>query len=92
MKSTCAISPSTKLGMKKYRGTYLALTETGTKTVAGTRNGDQQRQPGRATVELLPTQRCASIDELTAGGTDLAPSGDYKRYNWCYDPLQYDVN
>ncbi len=84
-----SINPNS--GMK-HRGTYLAFTETGTKTAAGTPTGvDHIKALGVSHVELLPTQRCASIDELTAGGTGLVPSGDYKRYNWCYDPLQYNV-
>jgi pullulanase len=75
-----------------HRGTYLAFTETGTKNPSGTPTGvDHIKALGVSHVELLPTQRCASIDELTAGQTTLAANGDYQHYNWCYDPLQYNV-
>lgn len=84
-----SINPNS--GMQ-HRGKYLAFTETGTKTPGGSATGvDHIKALGVTHVELLPTQRCASIDELVAGGTDLVPNGDYKRYNWCYDPLQYNV-
>lgn len=78
-------------GMKN-RGKYLAFTETGTTGPGGVRTGvDGLKQLGMTHVELLPTQGCATLDEVQGGSTNPAPEGDGSRYNWCYDPQNYNV-
>jgi pullulanase len=76
-------------GMKN-RGKYLAFTESGTKNSAGQSTGvDSLKQLGVTHVELLPVQRCLTLDEIL--GSTAEPARNAARYNWCYDPEQYDV-
>ena len=65
----------------QHHGKYLAFTETGTKGPGGVSSGvDSLKQLGITHVELLPTQGCASVNEIQD-----AP------YNWCYDPAFYNA-
>ncbi len=69
----------------KYRGKYLAFTETGT-----TLNGegkiptcvDYLKNLGVTHVQLLPVYDYATVDESQA---------DAEEYNWGYDPKNYNV-
>lgn len=75
-------SMSPNSGMK-YKGKYLAFTETGTKNPAGEATGiDHLKELGITHVHLLPVFDFASIDE-----TKL----NENKYNWGYDPLNYNV-
>jgi pullulanase len=42
-------------------------------------------------LELLPIAGCGTLDEIRGGCADPAPVGDGSRYNWCYDPRDYNV-
>jgi pullulanase len=76
----------------KHRGKYLAFTETGTTGPGGVKTGvDSLKELGATHVEILPTAGCGSLDEVLGGSTSPAPKGDDKRYNWCYDPRNYNV-
>lgn len=75
----------------QHRGKYLAFTEHGTHTPSGVPTGiDSVKALGVSHIELLPIQGCATLDEIKGGSTDLAPE-DPTRYNWCYDPRNYNV-
>lgn len=68
-------------GMKN-KGKYLALTERGTH-IAGMSTGiDHLKELGVTHVHLLPSFDFGSIDETRL---------DRKRYNWGYDPVNYNV-
>jgi pullulanase len=86
-----SISPNS--GVKpQWRGKYLAFTQHGTKGPGGVKTGvDSLKQLGITHVELLPIQGCSSLDEIKGGSTDPAPNGDSSRYNWCYDPRNYNA-
>lgn len=71
-----------------HHGKYLALTESGTTVKRGdgkeaplTSGLDHLRELGITHVHLLPSYDFASIDEAS----------DTPRYNWGYDPLNYNV-
>jgi pullulanase len=78
-------------GMKN-RGKYLALTEHGTHTPLGSPTGiDSVKALGVSHIELLPIQGCATLDEVKGGSADVVQGADGTRYNWCYDPRNYNV-
>lgn len=65
------------------RGKFLALTETGTRTVHELTSGlDHLCELGVTHVHLLPSFDFASVDESHP---------EWKQYNWGYDPLNYNV-
>jgi len=65
------------------KGKYLALTEKGTKNEAGASTGlDHLRELGVTHLHLLPSYDYGSIDESQL---------HEKRYNWGYDPTNYNV-
>lgn len=65
------------------RGKFVALTEQGTRTPDGLPSGiDHLRQLGVTHVQLLPSYDYGSIDETRL---------DDNRYNWGYDPVNYNV-
>lgn len=67
----------------KNKGKYLALTEHGTTSPEGLPTGiDHLVELGVTHVHLLPSSDYASIDETRL---------DENRYNWGYDPLNYNV-
>ncbi len=67
----------------EYRGKYLGLAQTGTKTEEGLATGlDHLKELGVTHIHLLPFFDFNSIDE-----TDTAKPA----YNWGYDPLNYNV-
>ena len=75
-----SVSPNS--GMKN-KGKFLAFTEKGTKNTAGEATGiDHLKELGITHVHLLPSFDFATIDE-----TKL----NEKKYNWGYDPLNYNV-
>ncbi|MGH2442227.1 MAG: hypothetical protein ACRDFX_03565 [Chloroflexota bacterium] len=75
----------------RYRGKYLAFTESGTHTLDGTATGvDSLVRLGITHVDLLPSQRCGAVNEITDGSTVQALPGE-ARSNWCFDPVQLDV-
>ena len=66
----------------KYKGKYLAFTETGLKNSAGIPVGvDYLKQLGITHVHLLPSYDYASVDE----------SSSEPQFNWGYDPQNYNV-
>ncbi len=76
----------------KHRGKYLAFTENNTKGPHGVATGVASlKQLGITHVELLPIQGCNSLDEILGGSTAVAPKGDGTRYNWCYDPRNFNA-
>lgn len=78
-------------GMRN-RGKYLAFTERSTRGPGGVSTGlDSIKQLGVTHIELLPTEGCATLDDIRGGATDPAPPGAGGRYNWCYDPKNYNV-
>lgn len=67
----------------KYKGKFLGLAETGTKSPEGESTGlDHIRQLGVTHVHLLPCFDFSSVDETK-------PSAG--QYNWGYDPQNYNV-
>lgn len=67
----------------KNKGTYLGLTETGTKNAEGLSTGlDHIKELGVTHVHLLPIFDFYSLDESKP---------DKPQYNWGYDPLNYNV-
>ncbi|MCM3170672.1 type I pullulanase [Paenibacillus sp. MER 99-2] len=80
-----SIHPSS--GMK-YRGKYLAFTETGLLDQEGNSIGiDHLAELGITHVHLLPVFDFATVDEAQV---DTCNS-DRSNYNWGYDPLHYNV-
>lgn len=75
-----SISPASGID---HKGKFLALTEAGTRSPEGLATGiDHLRELGVTHVHLLPSYDYASIDETRL---------DENRYNWGYDPLNYNV-
>ena len=65
------------------KGKYLALTETGTKTPEGEATGlDHLKELGVTHIHILPSFDFATVDETRL---------DENRYNWGYDPKNYNV-
>ena len=65
------------------KGKYLALTETGTKSIDGLSTGiDHLKELGVTHIHLLPSFDFASIDEARL---------DLNVYNWGYDPKNFNV-
>ena len=65
------------------RGKFLALTEHGTVSPQGLATGiDHLKQLGVTHVQILPSYDYGSIDETRL---------DDNRYNWGYDPVNYNV-
>lgn len=66
-----------------HRGKFLALTEHGTVTPEGLATGiDHLKQLGVTHVQILPSYDYGSIDETRL---------EDNRYNWGYDPINYNV-
>lgn len=66
----------------KNKGKFLAFTEEGVKTSGGKISGiDYIQSLGVTHIQLLPVYDFGSVDELD----------QYKKYNWGYDPVQYNV-
>lgn len=75
-----SVSPASGI---EHKGKFLALTEEGTRSPEGLATGiDHLRELGVTHVHLLPSYDYASIDETRL---------DENRYNWGYDPLNYNV-
>lgn len=75
-----SIDPSSGV---KNRGKFLALTEHGTTTPEGLATGiDHLKELGVTHVQILPSYDYGSIDETRL---------DDNRYNWGYDPINYNV-
>ena len=75
----------------KYKGKFLGLTKTGSKYKSS--NGttvktglDHIKELGVTHVHLLPFYDFYTVDEV-----QNAKDKDYKKYNWGYDPLNYNV-
>lgn len=67
----------------KFRGKYLAFTETGTTNSYGDKTGvDHLKDLGITHVHLLPTFDYATVDETMH---------NEEQYNWGYDPKNYNV-
>lgn len=67
----------------EHKGKYLAFTETGTSTSAGTPTGiDHIKSLGVTHVHLLPVFDYLSVDESDPGRP---------QFNWGYDPQNYNV-
>lgn len=67
----------------RYKGKFLALTESGTKNPAGLATGiDHLKELGVTHVHILPSYDYASVDE-----SKLSEN----KYNWGYDPQNYNV-
>lgn len=67
----------------EHVGTFLGLTETGTKNSEGLATGlDHIKELGVTHIHLLPSYDYATVDE-----TDL----DSNQFNWGYDPKNYNV-
>ena len=65
----------------EWRGKFLGLTQTGTKTAKGTTTGlDYLKDLGITHVHLLPVYDYASVDETTCSN-----------FNWGYDPQNYNT-
>lgn len=80
-----SIHPSS--GMK-YRGKYLAFTETGLLDSEGNSIGiDHLAELGITHVHLLPVFDFATVDEAQVDASNSHRSN----YNWGYDPLHYNV-
>ncbi len=66
-----------------YKGKYLALAETGTRTPSGEKTGiDHLKELGITHIHLLPSADFNTVDEAAP-----YPGG----YNWGYDPVNYNV-
>lgn len=75
-----SIHPSSGIANK---GKFIALLESGTKTLDGEKTGiDHLKELGVTHVQILPSYDYGSIDE-----TKL----DENRYNWGYDPKNYNL-
>ncbi len=75
---------SNKIETSKYKGKYLAFTETGLKNANGISVGlDYVKQLGITHVHLLPSFDYASVDE--------SKTGKDAQFNWGYDPQNYNV-
>lgn len=75
-----SVSPASGI---EHKGKFLALTEEGTRSPEGLATGiDHLRELGVTHVHLLPSYDYASVDETRL---------DENRYNWGYDPLNYNV-
>lgn len=74
---------SSKAGSQiQSRGKFLGLTEEGTRTASGSLTGlDYLTDLGFTHLQLLPIYDFGSVDELN----------QFSRYNWGYDPVQYNV-
>jgi pullulanase len=69
----------------RKKGKFLGLTETGTLNKAGLNTGlDHIKDLGVTHVQILPSFDFASIDEEANDGTEY-------KYNWGYDPKNYNV-
>jgi pullulanase len=75
----------------KYKGKFVGLTKTGAKYKSS--NGttvktglDHIKELGVTHVHLLPFYDFYTVDEV-----QNAKDKDYKKYNWGYDPLNYNV-
>lgn len=69
----------------RQKGTYLGLTEEGTKTPSGKPTGlDYLKKTGITHLQLLPVFDYAGVDESSPLGFDT-------QYNWGYNPLNYNV-
>lgn len=67
----------------RNKGKFLALTELGTTTSQGEKNGiDHLKELGVTHVHILPSYDYASVDESKP---------DKAQYNWGYDPQNYNV-
>lgn len=67
----------------RHKGKFLALTEQGTRTPYGAYSGlSHLVELGVTHVHLMPSFDFASVDESRS---------DQSRYNWGYDPLNYNV-
>lgn len=72
---------SNKIESSRYKGKYLAFTETGLTNGDGIPVGvDYLKELGITHVHLLPSFDYASVDESKSGG-----------FNWGYDPQNYNV-
>ena len=75
-----SISPTSGI---EHKGKFLALTEEGTRSPEGLATGiDHLKELGVTHVHILPSYDYASVDE-----TKL----NENKYNWGYDPLNYNV-
>ena len=73
---------SNKISDSKYKGKYLAFTETGLKNEHGVSVGvDYLKELGITHVHLLPVYDYATVDE----------SDPNAEFNWGYDPKNYNV-
>jgi len=71
-----------------YKGKYLAFTETGLKDANGNSLGiDHLAELGVTHVHLLPVYDFKTVNELTVDD----PSSDDPKFNWGYDPQNYNV-
>lgn len=67
----------------KYKGKFLALTETGTITYEGEASGlDHLKELGVTHIHILPSFDFATVDETSL---------EENNYNWGYDPKNYNV-
>ncbi len=71
---------SNQISGSKYKGKYLAFTETGLKENDVPVGVDYLKELGITHVHLLPSFDYASVDESAKDG-----------FNWGYDPLNYNV-
>lgn len=71
---------SNKITPSRYKGKYLAFTETGLKMNGVLVGVDYLKNLGITYVHLLPSFDYASVDESKDG-----------QFNWGYDPLNYNV-
>ncbi len=70
----------------KNKGKFLGLTEINTKSVAGFSTGlDHIKELGVTHVHLLPIYDYYTVDETQCNDPN------YKKYNWGYDPMNYNV-
>jgi len=73
---------SNAIATSKYKGKYLAFTETGLKNSSGVSVGiDYLKNLGITHVHLNPVYDFATVDETGSGN----------QYNWGYDPKNYNV-
>lgn len=71
----------------KYKGKYLAFTETGLKNSSGFSTGiDHLKELGITHVQLQPVFDYATVDESTVNNAEAAP-----QFNWGYDPKNYNA-
>jgi pullulanase len=76
----------------KYKGKFIGLTKTGSKYSPSGGKGavktglDHIKELGVTHVHLLPSYDFYTVDEV-----QNAKDKDYKKYNWGYDPLNYNV-